>query len=506
VKTTNLIFKPTSSLRTKQQTLKNIIFSLAFWWAVLFGSFPAYSSGYTPEEKTLPILTDHLSGIISSDKEKEIGQLLIRQVRAQLPIISDPLSNEYLQALSYRLAENSELKNKELHTMIVNDNSINAFAMPGGVIATNSGLFLNADNEDEFSAVLAHEIAHLSQRHFARMIAEQRSNQISTLGAYLASVLVLLTVGTESGMGALAATQAASQQSQLSFSRKNEQEADRIGMQTLVKADMNPNAMASFFLKLQQASQYSGMKAPEYLLSHPVTESRIADSLTRTNQYAPKSYPDRLDFHLIRNRLIVISSKDLKSHIKSLETRIEKSSGAKLAGEQYGLVLSYTENKQFTQAEKLLDKLQKTDPSRISYLLSEAEIYFEAEKYEQAKTLLESALDLHPGNYPLSMLYAETLIRNNQIDEAIYLLESLSIGHEDEPYVWRRLAEAHGLKGQRLGVFRAKAEYFFLYGLNEQALTQLKYALPLAQGNYQLKSKIQSRIEFIEQEETELKI
>lgn len=462
--------------------------------------------GANPEEKSLPVLNDPLSGIISPEKEQEIGRLLIRQIRSQLPVLSDPLSSEYLRSLSYRLAENSELKNKKLSTLIIKDSSINAFAVPGGVIAVHSGLFEAAENEDEFSAVLAHEIAHLSQRHFARMLDEQRNSQAATLGAYLASILVLMTAGAEPGIGAIAATQAASQQNALRFSRKNEQEADRIGMQTLIKADMNPDAMTNFFMKLQRASQYAGDKPPEYLLTHPVTESRIADSKSRSSQYEKKQYDDKLSYQLIRNRLAVISSNNTKTYQKDLEDRIEKSTGVKLTGERYGLALCYMENKDYKAAAHLLKQLQKDDPTRIAYAVTEAEIQFASANYEQAKKILEAALDIHPNNYPLSMIYAETLIRNKQIGEAIYLLQTLSLSEQDDPYVWRRLAEAHGLKGQRLGVYRAKAEYFFLYGLNEQALIQLKYALPLAEDNFQLKSKIQGRIEAIEKEETELKL
>jgi beta-barrel assembly-enhancing protease len=461
------------------------------------------------KDQTLPVLGDPLSGIISPDKEAQIGQLLSRQIRRQLPIVSDPLSNDYLQALSYRLAANSELQQKKLDTFIIKDDAINAFAMPGGVIAMHTGLFLHAKSEDEFSAVLAHEIAHLSQRHFARMISQQKNSQAATLGAYLASILILMTVGTEPGIGALAATQAAAQQESLRFSRKNEQEADRIGMQTLVNSGMDPNAMTAFFLQLQKESQYAGNKPPEYLLTHPVTEARIADAQSRASQYPRKLSDDKLEYHLIRNRLRVISSKDthaLERSFESNKTEHQYAESPQQTGERYGLVLVHMENKKFKMAQKLLADLMKKDPHRITYLLTKAEIEFAQENYSIAKKTLEGALDLHPNNYPLSMLYAETLIRNKQIGEAIYLLQTLSLSQNDNPYVWRRLAEAHGLMGHQLSVYRAKAEYFYLYGLNTNALEQLKFALPLANENYQLRSKIETRIEQIENEETEISL
>lgn len=454
----------------------------------------------------LPILNDTLSGIISHEQEKQIGNILIRQVRAQLPTVTDPLSNEYLESLAYLLAENSMLYSKEVKTVIVKDASINAFAMPGGIIAVNTGLFRYADTEDELSAVLSHEIAHLSQRHFARMIAEQRNQQITSIGAYLASVLVLLTVGTEPGIGAMAASQAAAQQNALAYSRKNEQEADRIGMQTLENSGKDPNAMTGFFLKLQNANQYASNQPPEYMLTHPVTDSRIADARTRVSEFPKKKYPEQLDFYLIKNRLTVIESADLDALIQKLEQHVKKSTGLQLKGELYGLAIAYTEKKQFKSAQRILEKLLMEDNARIDYLLANAELYYEMNDFNKAKKLLEDALELHPDNYPLSMIYAETLIRNKQIPDAIHLLQNLSISHQEEPYVWRRLAEAHGLLGHRLDVYLAKAEYFYLYGLNEQASSQLRFALPLASGNYQLSSKIQERIKQIEQEENEIRI
>lgn len=478
-------------------------------WLSFCGNALTASEFSTNKEFALPVLGDPLSGIISPDKEAQIGQLLSRQIRSQLPVVADPLSNDYLQALSYRLAANSELQQKNLSTFIINDISINAFAMPGGVIAMHSGLFLHAKSEDEFSAVLAHEIAHLSQRHFARMIAQQQSSQVTTLGAYLASILILMTVGTEPGIGALAATQAASQQEYLRFSRKNEQEADRIGMQTLVNSGMDPNAMTTFFLQLQKESQYSGNKPPEYLLTHPVTETRIADAQSRASLYPRTARADKLEYHLIRNRLKVISSKDMNALERTFEmnkSERQNQESPQQIGERYGLILVYMQNKQYKSAQKLLQELMAKDPHRITYLLTKAEIEFAQENYPDAKKTLESALDLHPNNYPLSMLYAETLIRNKQMGEAIYLLQTLSLSQNNNPYVWRRLAEAHGLMGHQLSVYRAKAEYFYLYGLNKKAIEQLKFALPLATENFQLKSKIETRIEQIENEETEISL
>lgn len=463
-------------------------------------------SAIANSDESLPILGDHLSGVISADKEREIGRLLLRQLRTQMPLIVDPLTNDYLQEISYRLVANSQLNDRRIDTLIVNDDSINAFAMPGGVIAVNTGLFLHAKTEDEFSAVLSHEIAHLSQRHFARMLAAQKNAKLPTIGAYLASIAILLTAGTEPGLGALAATQAASQQNALSFSRKNEQEADRIGMQTMVDSKLDPNAMAQFFWELQRSTQYAGFTPPEYLLTHPVTESRISDAKSRARKFPKSRHEANLEYQLIRMRLKVYNEEDPADIIENLKANAAKGHTTTQKANSYALSLAYAEGKKYRQARKYLKPLLKKDPTRIAFQLADAEISFSQERFDETNRKLVKALKIHPNNYSLSMLYAETLIRQKKNDKAIYLLKTLVIDKQQNPYIWRLLVDAYGQKGDRINIYRAKAQYFYLYGLNDQAIAQLSYALPLAEDNYQLKSKIATRIEEIKLSQKEIKL
>ena len=229
----------------------------------------------------LPDLGDASSAIVSPDQEYRLGRAWLRQLRAQVPLIHDPLIYDYLYNLVYRLASASDIERPDIALVVINNAAINAFAVPGGVMGLNGGLLLNARTEDEVGGVIAHELAHLSQRHFARGVERSQQNSWAGLAALLASIAIAATAGGEAGMAALATTQAASIDAQLRFSRANEQEADRIGMQTLVRADMNPAAMADFFEALQRSMRYYGDLPPEFLLTHPVTESRITDARAR---------------------------------------------------------------------------------------------------------------------------------------------------------------------------------------------------------------------------------
>ena len=269
----------------------------------------------------LPDLGDASSAIVSPDQEYRLGRAWLRQLRAQVPLIHDPLIYDYLYNLVYRLASASDIERPDIALVVINNAAINAFAVPGGVMGLNGGLLLNARTEDEVGGVIAHELAHLSQRHFARGVERSQQNSWAGLAALLASIAIAATAGGEAGMAALATTQAASIDAQLRFSRANEQEADRIGMQTLVRADMNPAAMADFFEALQRSMRYYGDLPPEFLLTHPVTESRITDARARAAQLPAKPSSDSLEFHLMKMRVEVEFTRDASAKISDLENQ-----------------------------------------------------------------------------------------------------------------------------------------------------------------------------------------
>ena len=195
----------------------------------------------------LPELGDSSSAVVSLEMEQEIGKQLLRQVHAEVPTVSDPLLKYYTETQLYSLAEHSDLKRKQLFPVLIDAQEVNAFAAPGGVVGINLGLYLAAEDVNEYSAVLAHELAHLSQRHFARQIEMQQQSAIPYLAAMLASIVVAATAGGNAGIAAMSGTQAIAQQNQLSFSREREVEADRIGINTLVAANLDLIAMAKMF-------------------------------------------------------------------------------------------------------------------------------------------------------------------------------------------------------------------------------------------------------------------
>lgn len=460
---------------------------------LLFSTSPALST-----DEQLPSLGDASSGIVSPEQEYRLGRAWLRQLRSQAPIVHDPLIHDYLYNLVYRLASASDLEQPNIEMVVINSPAINAFAVPGGVMGLNGGLLLNAHTEDELASVIAHELAHLSQRHFARGVERSQRTSWANLAALLATVVIAATAGGDAGVAALATTQAAAIESQLRFSRANEQEADRIGMQTLARAGMNPAAMADFFESLQRSMRYYGDLPPEFLLTHPVTESRITDTRSRASQMPITPSSKSLEFELMKARMTVDFAKDAVAKVTDLE-RQRKDSKVFLEILEYALACAYYKTNRLDDAIDTMENLLEKRPNRITYVATLAEILNKAGRYKEAAKLLEKGLEYTPNNYVLSVHYADSLTLMNKTDHAVLVLREQITWQPNWPILWFMLAEAYGKANDRLNVYQAKAEYYFLYGHVHKAIEQLEYAIPLAQNQFQITSRIRQRIQEIRQ-------
>jgi len=486
--------RPFPVTRSPDPSTMNLLYRIrALLWLILLHSGLVAANPVT-ETETLPSLGDSVSAVISSEQERRIGRAWLRHLRAQAPVIQDPLIHDYLYELLYRLASNSELPEPDLEMVVIHSPDINAFAVPGGIIGLNGGLLLSARSEDELAGVIAHELAHLSQRHFARGLERSQNTSWATLAALLASVVVAATAGGDAGMAALATTQAAAIESQLRFSRTNEQEADRIGMQTLARSGMNPGAMADFFEALQRSMRYYGTLPPEFLLTHPVTESRITDARIRASQLPSRPNRDSLEFALMKARTRILFAQDTNATINDLKTQRTASPEA-LETVEYALACAYLKANQLDSALETIDGLLKARPNRITYLTTKAEILNQAGRYRESADMLQQALKFNPDNFALSTLFAAALIKDGKAEEATQVLRYQLTQRPTLPLLWNMLAEAYGKSGDRLGVYEAKAEYYFLHGLTMRAIEQLQYALPLAEQQFQAAARITARME-----------
>lgn len=443
-------------------------------------------------EIELPSLGDASSAIVSPGMERALGQKWQRMYRSQVATSSDPLLTDYLQKLLAQLAETSQLKDQRLDLILAKNSSMNAFAVPGGVVGVHTGLFLFAKNEHQLASVLSHELAHLSQRHFARGVEAQQNSSIPTMAALLGSLVLAATVGGDAGIAAMTATQAASLENRLRFSRQNEQESDRIGMINMVKAGMNPYAVPAMFESMLQATRYT-RRPPEFLLSHPVTENRIADSRNRAEQYPKKQYINNIDYFLMQARIRLEHEETPQAAAKRFRSEMD---GETLSqeGSRYGLVLALTSSGETEQAWEALKPLLEKSPTKITYQIAAADIFVADREYKKALNLLENQLTLYPEDHPLNVRYAETLLKAGSYAQSEDALKKYSRKRPKDDYVWYLLAEVHGLAGNILGVHQARAEYFILNGVYDKAQKQLRNALKLSRSSYHTTALLQERI------------
>lgn len=446
---------------------------------------------------SLPTLGDHTSGIVSLEQEYALGQSFLRMLRAQAPLLHDPLMQEYLEHLIYHLASHSSLQDRRISLAIINDATINAFAVPGGVIGVNLGLFLNGETESEISAILAHEIAHISQRHFARRTEASRKASVASIAGLLAGVVLLATTGSEAGLATISASRGLAQSELLRYSRSREKEADLVGIDTLAAAGLDPNAMAYMFERLNRAQRFSGRNIPEFLLTHPVTKDRISDSYAKSTKLPTPDLETSLDYQLMRTRAMVISNKNSAASVAQMRAAQQDTDPVKVTAATYGLALAQTRADQYDAAMQTILGLQASHPGKLAFILAEAELHLAAFRYQDARDLLAEALQVTPGNYPLSMMYADALLKSGEPRQAASVLENLSQERPQDHLVWYHLAEARGLADDIIGVHEARAEYFVRVGNFDQAIKQLSFATPLVRSNFQQSARIKQRIEEI---------
>jgi len=389
----------------------------------------------------------------------------------------------------YRLAETSQLEDRRLEFVLLESPQLNAFAAPGGIIGVNGGLFIHAQTEAEYASVMAHELAHLSQRHFARGLEAQQRMQVPMMAAMLAGVVAAAAGAGDAGIAAIVSTQAAAIQAQRRFSRQNEQEADRIGILNLEKAGYDPRAMPQMFARLMRQYRYD-QKPPEFLLTHPVTESRIADTTNRAEQLANGGIEDSLRYQLIRARTQLRF--ETTPGLGAKRFRAQLNENADLDAARYGLALAQIKGGQLDEARSTLAPLLNKAPDELIYNLAQIELEVTANRLPQAEQYLQRMLRQYPGSYPLRQARIDLLIKQGQTTQAAKELDQLAAQRSADPDIWYQVAEIRGLTGNIVGVHEARAEYFALVGDYDQAIEQLDFAKRRS-SNFQLASRIDAR-------------
>ncbi len=437
-------------------------------------------AGRATTDKQLPEIGAVASATISLAEEKRMGEFFMRGIRRSLPLLDDPEITDYLTGLGQRLTSQAKIRGRQFTFFVVDDPTINAFAGPGGYIGIHSGLILTTEDESELAAVLAHEIAHVSQRHLARAYEAAGNQALPMTAAILASIL-LGSHDSQAGVAALAGISAGSAQRQINFTRSNEQEADRIGLDILARAGFDPRAMPRFFSRLQQSQRLSDDLGLDFLRTHPVTIARMADTQGRADQYARQDPDHRDEFLYIQARARVLTgqSDDDQPVTTSLRQRLEKNGHD---SDRYGYALALFESQQWSQASEQLTPLLTTQPQNLHVQLLHARLLNAQGKAQAARQTLRTLLAAYPDDWALTATLADIDLQSEKASEARQWVKRYIARRPPPPLAYHLLAQAENQLGDPVASHRYLAEYYNSNGETRAAIRQLQIALKRLQA------------------------
>jgi predicted Zn-dependent protease len=442
---------------------------------LLLAAALAFGTGLASASDTehLPSLGDAGGGSLSLGDEYQMGLQIVREMRRANALLDDPLLTDYLQDLGHRLSSHSDNPELPFQFFAVKERSVNAFALPGGFIGVHAGLLLMTEDEDELAGVLAHEVAHVTQRHVARYVEASTGMSLRNLAMLLGAIAIASSnAGPDATQAALMGAQAASIQQQLNFTRANEYEADRIGIQTLADAGHDPRGMISFFEKMGRASAWVEARRPEMLSTHPVSASRLneARSRARTLEVAARATSRLYPLMVARTR--VLTTQEPRDAVAWFEARDGKS-----VADRYGLATAQLRAGKPELARPLLAALVKEDPSQVAFQVALAEAQAQDGDQAAAGATYERAVRVFPTSTALALSYADWLVVQGQPARAHETMVQLLLRVPAEPRHYRLLAIAADRAGSPGDARYYAGEQYLLDGDLFGAIDQLKQAL-----------------------------
>lgn len=428
----------------------------------------------TADDLVLPDIGDPASQVLSRTQEEQLGDMLLAEIRGSLNVLRDPELNTYIQSLGIQLLAGGAVAAGDFAFMLIGNPAINAFAAPGGIVAVNTGLLTTAKTESELAAVMAHEIAHVTQRHLARAWAQSSKLSIATALGILGAILATIA-NPEVGQAALYGTMAAGVQSQLRFTRTNEQEADRVGIQLLSSAGFEPAAMPRFLARLHDYTQLNYDSLPEYLSSHPVTLSRISDTQNRAEQMSGDFVKDRPRFHYAKARALALTSNP--ATLISRYEQAERAGQAVQPVDRYAYGIALSRAGQHQEAIKTLQGIDDERNAGASIDLALAEIYLAAGRAADAAQILQGLNEIYPYQEAIVYHLARARIDLGQPEAAMSLLEDLTRDPRHNPELDKLMAEAAAEAKEPWLSHEAMADYYAAHGHYGTALGQMDLAL-----------------------------
>ncbi len=462
-----------------------------------------FSSGAGANEKIrLPDMGSPADAVLSRSDEARLGRQIMVSVRASGQVVEDPLINEYINEVGSRIAAQSNDGNHSFTFFVIDDPAINAFALPGGYIGVHTGLIEASRNEHELAGVMAHEVAHVTQRHIARAIhASQRQSIISTalmLGAIIAGAA---GAGGDAVGGLASVAQGTAAQQQINFTRSNEYEADRIGIAAMADAGFDPYGMASFFdVMSRQTTTSPEMRAPEFLRTHPVTTARIAEARSRARNYPRVHGDDSTGYGIARMRIIVAAFDTAAEAVAYFESRDYENQDDI---QRYGRAVAYQRAGDYFSALPIFEELLEKDMSVIAYHIGLGQALVALDQWDDARLVFQRALELFPRNVPLVIEVGERLLELGRPEEAHAMLLDLMNNVPPTPEQVRLIARAASMAGEDAEAYYYLSEYRLMIGDLSGGIGYLQQALRLPELQEIQRARFEARIDFIREFMTE---
>lgn len=486
----NLLFPKAASWRRLQRSCGVALLSVS----LLAPGLPqAQPSG-------IPSMGAASSSELSPALENLLGNAIMEQGRRDPTYINDPDVRQYLLSMGAKLSAHASGLEQPIQVFGVRDPQINAFALPGGYVGVNSGLVVQSESESELASVVAHEIAHVGQRHIARGMTRESQSGTIMMASIAAALLAAMAGSGDLAMGVAAFGQAAAIDQQLGFSRQAEQEADRLGLEMMRKAGYDPRGMARMFGRLMSVSRLNeSMAGSGYHSSHPQSVQRMSDIENRVREAPQQPHNDSADYLFVRAKLRVLQAKDARSQRdarESLQHEASNSTGVAQAAAWYGLAYAELTRNELDAASAALAKAQAT--KAVSPHLVQMQIQLALRQGANATQLARDAWRDWPDSQGVALLLAEALQKADNDREAVTFLEERVRQWPDEPQFHERLAQAYERVGEAVKARRAMARYYELVGAIPTAVAQLRQARDLTDDFY-LQSELDTRIRELRQ-------
>ena len=466
------------------------------WCRLSFGLFVVLSlvsTGTIGEVNLASSLGDTRVGIVTTPEEQSMGRQFIASARQQMRFIDDPLLLEYIQGLGQRLTTDLEGDADSLRFFLIDNKLINAFAGPGGRLAVFTGLVLATQNEAELASVMAHELAHVAQRHLPRMMDRARQRQLPTTAGIIAAILL----GGQVGAAAMAATSGAALSDQLRYNREFEREADALGLMILTKAGYPAAAMMDFLGRLDQENRLQAVGAPEYLRTHPLTQNRLALVEGRLRQYPRFSVAPSLDYYHARTRIRAVFAEEAEKSAAAFAHEVHSTDALVARAARYGLVLSQVRLGDHQSAIENARHLVADYSDYPPYQAALAQALLASGSADEAVSVLRLSAESDRRSPAMAYYLADTLMKAGKFVDAHSVLRGALREAPRQAELYRLLARVEGETGHPERSFQALAEYHYWRDEYDQALAQLETAASYGTGSAYLEASISARIKEI---------